>query len=471
MGTIGKSNGKEKIGSDYIIQEKLGSGGQANVFLVTKKGDSKKYAAKVFKEENNSIDIEIKILEKLKQYNNPYIINIIKTGEGEIVRNNRQTKILKYFIMENYPNGNIFDYIYYRKSGLGELLSKILFQKILKGFEFCHEHNIYHRDIKLENILLDDKYTPKICDFGLASFNAYDNMDCGGTKEYKPPEIYGENKYDCLKVDIFYLASALMILTTGLPGFLMPNKGDYFFSEILKEDYNSYWKKIDSQMKAIGISLSSEFKELYFKMISIKPEKRPNITEILNDPWIKEIDELKKTNKDQFDILEKEISEIFSSLREEVKNYNKKEMEANNKKSESASYNNRSISDESIFCSNIVPKYIYIPLNVNNCINIKGYINPVNFMNELYNMVSDYFGDDCSLIPDNEKLKFMINITEDTDDDNENDDNEILKLSTLVKLYKYPDGHVLRCKQKEGYRKDFLDKFEKISELVKKIIS
>jgi len=37
MGAIGKSNGKERIGSDYIIQEKLGSGGQANVFLVTKK--------------------------------------------------------------------------------------------------------------------------------------------------------------------------------------------------------------------------------------------------------------------------------------------------------------------------------------------------------------------------------------------------------------------------------------------------
>ena len=52
-------------------------------------------------------------------------------------------------------------------------------------------------------------------------------------------------------------------------------------------------------------------------------------------------------------------------------------------------------------------------------------------------MISDNFGDDCSLIPDNEKPKFMINI---------NDDNAILKLSILVKLYKYPDGHVLRCK-------------------------
>ena len=471
MEGIVKSYGEEKIGSDYIIKEKLGSGGQANVFLVTKKGDAHKYAAKVFKKENNSIDNEIYILQELKKYNNPYIINIIETGKGEIVRNNREKKILKYFIMENYPNGNIFDYIYCRKSGLGELHSKIIFQKILKGFECCHEHNICHRDIKLENLLLDDEYIPKICDFGFACFNSKDvKYDCG-TKQYKPPEINGKNNYDGIKVDIFYLASTLMILTTGLPGFLMPNKGDYFFSEIIKEDKNSYWKKIDSQMNAKGISLSSEFKELYFKMISIKPEKRPNIQEILNDPWFKEIDDMKKNNQEQFVKLENEISEIFCSLRENVKNSNKKEIEADNKKSESASYNNRSFSDESIFSSNIVPKYIYIPLNINNCINIKGYINPVNFMNELYKMISDNFGDDCSLIPDNKKLKFVIKITEDTVDENENSDNEILKLSILVKLYKYPDGHILRCKQKEGNRGDFLEKFEKISEIVKKIIS
>ena len=462
MGAIGKSNGRERIGSDYIIQEKLGSGGQANVFLVTKIGGSKKYAAKVFKKDDDSIDIEINILNKFKQNKNPYIINIIEIGKGEIVRNKRETKISKYFIMENYPNGNIFDYIYYRKSGLGELLSKILFQKILKGLQYCHENNVYHRDIKLENILLDDKYNPIICDFGLASLEPFDYFDCGGTKEYKPPEINGKNKYDCLKVDIFYLGSALMLLTTGLPGFLMPNKDDYFFIEIIKEDTNSYWDKIDSEMKKKRISLSPEFKELYFKMISIKPEKRPNIKEILNDPWFKEIDDMKKNNQEQFIKLENEISEIFSSLRKDVKKHNRKEMKNNNKESKNASNNCRSTSGESIFSSNLVPNDIDTPLNINNYIDIKGYLNPVNFMNILYEMISDNFGDDCSLIPDNEKPKFMINI---------NDDNAILKISILVKLYKYPDGLVLRCKQKEGNRKDFLDKFEKISELVEKIIS
>ena len=74
-----------RIDSKYLIKEKLGSGGQANVFLVTKIGETKQYAAKVFKKENNnSIDIEIKILKELKQYNNKYIINIIEDGNEEI---------------------------------------------------------------------------------------------------------------------------------------------------------------------------------------------------------------------------------------------------------------------------------------------------------------------------------------------------------------------------------------------------
>ena len=431
-----KSYGEEKIGSNYIIQEILGSGGQANVFLVTKKGETKQYAAKVFKKENNnSIDIEIKILKELKQYNNKYIINIIEDGNEEIVRNNRKKKILKYFIMENAPNGNIFDYIYCRKSGLGELYSKIIFQKILKGFECCHEHNICHRDIKLENLLLDDSYIPKICDFGLSCYNSNNVINDCGTKKYKPPEINGKNKYDGIKVDIFYLASALMILTTGLPGFSYPKKNDFFFFFFIKEDYDAYWKKIDLQIK---IPLSKEFKKLYFKMISYKPENRPNIKEILNDPWFKEIEEKKKNNNERFD----------------------------------ASYNNRSTSSKSYFSPNLVPKYISTPLNINNCINIKGYINPVTFMDNLYIMIKQNFGDDCCLIiPDNEKLKFEVNITEDIKDENEDEEDEILKLSILVKLYKYSDGHILRCIHKEGYREDFLKKFEQISEYVKKIIS
>ena len=98
-----------RIGSKYLIKEKLGSGGQANVFLVTKEGDTQEYAEKVFKKKSDSVTNEINILQELKEYQNPYIIEILDSGEGDIVRNHRETKKMKYFVLEHAPNGNIFD--------------------------------------------------------------------------------------------------------------------------------------------------------------------------------------------------------------------------------------------------------------------------------------------------------------------------------------------------------------------------
>ena len=422
-----------RIDSKYLIKEKLGSGGQANVFLVTKEGDTQEYAAKVFKKKSDSVTNEINILQELKEYQNPYIIEILDSGEGDIVRNHRDTKKMKYFVLEHAPNGNIFDYIYAKKSGLGEQLSKILFQQILYGVQCCHKHNICHRDIKLENILLNDKYIPKICDFGLACLNTKSLTRNCGTDNYKPPEINGTNIYDGIKVDIFYLASTLMILTTGLPGFILPN------------------------------TLSKEFKDLYFKMISIKPKKRPNIDEILEDPWFKEIDDMKINEQEKFEELNNKISEIFCSLSDMVKNNNQKLMEVNEQKSEQIQ-NDRSISGNTYFNPNLLPGYLDAPLKANNCINIKGYLDPVEFMNELYDTLLIHLKKKKILTPDDKKLKFRIDITEET----ENNEREI---TMVVKLYECSNGHILIFIQKEGNRKDFLDEFQVISDLVQKIIS
>ena len=53
------SDKPEQIDNKYLIQEKVGFGGQANVFLVKEKGNGKKYIAKVSKEDNDSINNEI----------------------------------------------------------------------------------------------------------------------------------------------------------------------------------------------------------------------------------------------------------------------------------------------------------------------------------------------------------------------------------------------------------------------------
>ena len=496
---------EEKVGSDYIIHSKIGSGGEANIFLVTKINEVKEYVAKVPKREDDCLSNEINILKELKQYNNPYIVKIIDSGEGDIIRKERKIRKRKYAILEQASNGCLFDYIFSKESGLGELKSKILFLKILDGIKCCHDHNICHRDIKLENILLDKDFIPKINDFGFACKTTTKLTNKCGTDGYLPPEINGTKKYDGFKADIFCLASSLMVLTTGIPGFEYPVKTDKYFHKIMKREYNTYWALFDPQAQRMGITLSKQFKDLYFKMICYKPEKRPNINEILADPWFQEIEDMKKNNKEKLDELEQEIREIFINLTEKVKNNSKRQLEKKNIESMNAPYNTRGIQNDKVkdvFNKTIKPKLIHTPMNMNHCITIKGNLNSVNFMNQLCYMIDDKFGT-CFIQPSKEKLKFNVIFEEEKEEEEEikeekeevkeevKEENEVevenkeeeeekkeeeeeIAMNELViqiKLYKSADGHILRLIPKKGNRRDFLKKFVAISKLAEIIIN
>ena len=472
------SEKEEQIDNKYLIKEKIGSGGQANVFLVTEKLNNKNYVAKVSKE-NDSMNNEINILKNLKEYNNPYIINLIDSGEGEIIRINREPKTRKYCILEYAPNGNIFDYIYCKHSGLGELHSKIIFQKIMKGISFIHEHNICHRDIKLDNILFDENFSPKICDFGFACENT-ENLNINlGTSGYKPPEVGRSKPYDGCKVDIFCLGVSLIRLVIGTSAFGKATRNDQKYHMIMQKKYKEYWEIVESQNN--DLKLSEEFKDLYIKMILYNPQLRLTAKEVLEHPWFKEINEMDETLKKD---LESKIKEEFIKLIPLVKENSLKEMNAADKISERALYNVRSYRDEeeSYFNPEMRVKFTNTPIKMDNCIKIKGYINPNKFLNSLvYKINKEFDMDNCLIQTSIDQPKFNLtfennNDEMDDEEDNENEDDEDEDeegddIIVQIKLYQTSDGHLLRFIKKRGNRNDFLDKFIILSKLVKEIIS
>ena len=473
------SEKEEQIDNKYIIKEKIGSGGQANAFLVTEKGNNKNYVAKVSKQDNDSMNNEINILKELKEYNNPYITNLIDSGEGEIIRINREPKKRKYCILEYAPNGNIFDYIYCKHSGLGELHSKIIFQKIMKGISFIHEHNICHRDIKLDNILFDENFSPKICDFGFACENT-ENLNINlGTSGYKPPEVGRSKPYDGCKVDIFCLGVSLIRLVIGTSAFGKATRNDQKYHMIMQKKYKEYWEIVESQNN--DLKLSEEFKDLYIKMILYNPQLRLTAKEVLEHPWFKEINEMDETLKKD---LESKIKEEFIKLIPLVKENSLKEMNAADKISERALYNVRSYRDEeeSYFNPEMRVKFVNTPIKMDNCIKIKGYINPNKFLNSLvYKINKEFDMDNCLIQTSIDQPKFNLtfennNDEMDDEEDNENEDNEDEDeegddIIVQIKLYQTSDGHLLRFIKKRGNRNDFLDKFIILSKLVEEIIS
>ena len=166
----------------------------------------------IIKQYNN----EIKYLTELKQKNIPNIINIIDSGEEQIIRknkNNGKPEIKKYIVLEYAKNRQLFDFIVYSGKGLGENYSKAIFYKIVKTIQSIHDVGICHKDIKLENILLDKNYNPKIADFGLASNNSSKLENYFGSVPYIPPEIIANVPYDGFKADAFSFDITLISLT------------------------------------------------------------------------------------------------------------------------------------------------------------------------------------------------------------------------------------------------------------------
>ena len=176
-----------------------------------------------------------------------------------------------------------------------------------------HNAHICHRDIKLLNILLDENYNPKIYDFALSSINANNLDDFRGTREYAAPEIIENHPYNGFQADIFSLGQLLFNLVNRILGFNSSRANDQFYSLIRTNKLNDYWNSGPLH----NINPSNEFKNLFIRMVAHNPLQRPTIDEILNDPWMQEINNL---NNVQLDALENELRNELHNREAQIDN-------------------------------------------------------------------------------------------------------------------------------------------------------
>lgn len=175
---------------------------------------------------------------------------------------------------------------------LEEVQIKEIFCQMLKAIEHCHKENIVHRDIKLENFLVDSDETGKVkiklSDFGLACKFDKDEpptTKCGSILSVAPEMLIKDNY--CPKVDMWGAGVILYeLLSTQLP-FYSDNETQYkknIVKEKLKLDDSTLWKNI-----------SDTAKDLVLQLLNKDPLTRPDATEALNHPWF---DEIKASYKD-----------------------------------------------------------------------------------------------------------------------------------------------------------------------------
>jgi len=158
---------------------------------------------------------EIRMLKQLRHEN---LVNLL-----EVFRRKK-----RLFLVFEFVDRTVLDDLEKQPEGLDDMdVKKISFQ-VLRGLEFCHSHNVIHRDVKPENILISNSGVVKLCDFGFARTLATGPgevfTDYVATRWYRAPELLvGDVKYG-KAVDIWAVGCLLFEMVTGDP--LFPGDSD-----------------------------------------------------------------------------------------------------------------------------------------------------------------------------------------------------------------------------------------------------
>ena len=200
----------------YQIISKLGAGGFAKVFLVKRLTDNAQFALKFMEPKNDKeralIRNELAVMTKCKDND-----NVIKCYDAY------DYKSRLWFFLEFMDAGCLTPIVEERKGKIPESVCAYILYHTLNGLYSLHRRNIVHRDIKSDNILINNNGDLKLADFGYAAQLTLerDNRTTKvGTVCWMAPElILGKTSYDA-KVDIWSLGIFALELATGEPPYL-----------------------------------------------------------------------------------------------------------------------------------------------------------------------------------------------------------------------------------------------------------
>lgn len=161
-------------------------------------------------------------------------------------------------------------------------LVRRFFGEIVNGVAHLHSLKIAHRDISLENILLDDDFHCRLCDFGLATRKGSWCQGSVGKLFYMAPEVYANTKYyDGRKADLWSLGVLLYIMLTGQPPPFEYTTPSREFRSIERADL-------------VKLSLPIAAMDLLLRLLRVHPNQRISIQDVLSHPYITESPKLKK---------------------------------------------------------------------------------------------------------------------------------------------------------------------------------
>ena len=261
---------------NYEFLGNIGQGMSGKVYKAKHKKENRFYAIKklnfneINEKERIAIQDEVNLLKQLKHpnivtykdsfFDNENCLNIVMVfcEMGDMYTKIRRQK------GEYFPEETIFLWI----------------AQLCLALSYVHDKQILHRDIKTQNIFIQNEHTIRIGDFGIAKgYNQ--NQDLGGsligTPLYMAPEVYNSSKKYSFRSDIWSLGCCI---------FEMCNLKNAFEAK----SWNAVFVKVTKGQRAqLNSRYSMDMKNLVDSMLSVNGKNRPTIASILEKPFMKPI--------------------------------------------------------------------------------------------------------------------------------------------------------------------------------------
>lgn len=268
---------------EYKLGPILGKGG----FGVVRLGGhpdkpNKRYALKFISKKHmkNNIHFVKREISCMKQVVHKNVLRLFRYGNVDYPHEDGTMDPSMLLVTEYCPNGELFDVIFYCQKGMSETLTRTYFHQLMEGIKAIHDRNVFHRDIKPQNVLLDVNFQLKICDFGLS--NVYDGNELlstkVGTRGFMAPEMMMRFSYNSA-VDIFSAGVVLFNMLTGVCPFRNadPNTDKHYYRLATKDP--RFWAHHKHLEKNEGV------KALIEGMLAYQPADRLKQEDIEKNEW------------------------------------------------------------------------------------------------------------------------------------------------------------------------------------------
>lgn len=294
----------------FIDFVEIGQGGTSTVFTAAHEQLGVKIAIKSI----NKFDLS---LNETNQRNFDYELSILRRLDFPFISHFYslvETDKFFFIVLEYVDNGTLLTFLN-KKRRIEESEALPIFVQLASCIDYLHNVlHIVHRDIKIENILLDKFYNARLIDFGMSKIFQDEDPNfhtlCG-SYPYAAPEIFKKAPYT-KSVDVWSLGVVLFSMTVGRMPFMSKS-----FPHLIK--------KIVNQEPKYPSDISEELLDLLKKMLTKDPELRITIEEVLNHKWVTQNPKFAKyidrhlLCSQKFNVIPTHISNLDQNVASELK--------------------------------------------------------------------------------------------------------------------------------------------------------